>query len=153
MKLARRQFLHLAAGATASPALSRVARASLSRAAGARDRRLGQAFVIENRPGAGTNIATEAVVRSPADGYTLSQVTSSAAWNATLYKRLNFNFISDIAPIAGIYRQTGVMEVNPSFPAKTVAEFIAHARANPGKLNMASTGNGSATHITANCSR
>jgi tripartite-type tricarboxylate transporter receptor subunit TctC len=109
--------------------------------------RLGQPFIIDNRPGAGTNIATEAVVRSPADGYSLLQVTASAAWNATLYQKLNFNFQQDIAPIASIYRQTGVMDVSPSFPAKTVAEFISYAKANPGKLNMASTGNGSATHV------
>jgi tripartite-type tricarboxylate transporter receptor subunit TctC len=109
--------------------------------------RLGQPFVVENRLGAGTNIATEAVVRAPADGYTLLQVTSSAAWNAALYDKLNFDFIRDIAPVASLYRQTGVMEVNPSFPAKTVAEFIAYAKANPGKLNMATTGNGGATHI------
>ena len=109
--------------------------------------RLGQPFIIENRPGAGTNIGTEAVARAPADGYTLLLTTASAAWNATLYRKLNFDFLRDIAPVASIYRQTGVMDVSPSFPAKTVAEFISYAKANPGKINMASAGNGSATHI------
>jgi tripartite-type tricarboxylate transporter receptor subunit TctC len=109
--------------------------------------RLGQAFVVENRPGAGGNIATDAVVKATPDGYTLLQVNSSHAWNGALFDKLSFNFIRDIAPVASIYRQTGVMEVHPSFPAKTVAEFIAYAKANPGKINMASTGNASATHI------
>jgi tripartite-type tricarboxylate transporter receptor subunit TctC len=109
--------------------------------------RLGQAFVVENRPGAGGNIATDAVVKAAPDGYTLLQVNSSHAWNGALFDKLSFNFIRDIAPVASIYRQTGVMEVHPSFPAKTVAEFIAYAKANPGKINMASTGNASATHI------
>jgi tripartite-type tricarboxylate transporter receptor subunit TctC len=103
--------------------------------------------VVENRPGAGGNIATDAVVKAAPDGYTLLQVNSSHAWNGALFDKLSFNFIRDIAPVASIYRQTGVMEVHPSFPAKTVAEFIAYAKANPGKINMASTGNASATHI------
>jgi tripartite-type tricarboxylate transporter receptor subunit TctC len=169
MKLPRRRFLHLAAGAAALPAVARIAWAQayptrpvriivglpagtppdiMARLLGQwLSERLGQAFVVENRPGAGGNIATDAVVKAPPDGYTLLQVNSSHAWNAALYDRLNFNFIRDIAPIASIYRQTGVMEVHPSFPAKTVPEFIAYAKANPGKLNMASTGNASATHI------
>ena len=109
--------------------------------------RLGQQFVIENRPGAGTNIATEAVVRAPADGYTLLTVGAPAAINATLYDKLNFNFIRDIAPVASIIREPLVMVVNPSVPAKTVPEFIAYAKANPGKLNMASVGNGSSPHV------
>jgi tripartite-type tricarboxylate transporter receptor subunit TctC len=109
--------------------------------------RLGQQFVIENRPGAGTNIATEAVVRAPPDGYTLLTVGAPAAINATLYDKLNFNFIRDIAPVASIIREPLVMVVNPSVPAKTVPEFIAYAKANPGKLNMASTGNGSSPHV------
>jgi tripartite-type tricarboxylate transporter receptor subunit TctC len=106
--------------------------------------RFGQPFVIENRP---TNIAAEAVVRAPADGYTLLQVAVANAWNASLYSSLNFNFIRDIAPIASISRNPGVMEVNPEVPAKTVSEFIAYARANPGKINMASSGNGGVGHI------
>jgi tripartite-type tricarboxylate transporter receptor subunit TctC len=170
MKLPRRQFLHLAAGAAVLPALSRIARAQgypsrpvrivVGFAAGggvdivARlvaqwlSERLGQQFVIENRPGAATNIATEAVVRSPADGYTLLAVDASAAINATLYDRLNFNFIRDIAPVAGIIRVANVMEVNPSFPARTVPEFIDYARANPGKINFASGGSGAPPHVS-----
>jgi tripartite-type tricarboxylate transporter receptor subunit TctC len=170
MKLPRRQFLHLAAGAAVLPALSRIARAQgypsrpvrivVGFAAGggvdivARlvaqwlSERLGQQFVIENRPGAATNIATEAVVRSPADGYTLLAVDASAAINATLYDRLNFNFIRDIAPVAGIIRVANVMEVNPSFPARTVPEFIDYARTNPGKINFASGGNGAPPHVS-----
>jgi tripartite-type tricarboxylate transporter receptor subunit TctC len=109
--------------------------------------RLGQPFIIENRPGAGGNIGTEAVVRAPPDGYTLWFVFAGNAINATLYEKLNFNFIRDIAPVAGIVRGTLVMEVNPSFPAKTVPEFIAYAKANPGKINMASGGNGTPPHV------
>jgi len=109
--------------------------------------RFGQPFVIENRPGAGGNIGTEVVVNSPADGYTLLLVGSFNAINATLYDKLNFNFMRDIAPVAGIMRNPLVMEVNPSVPAKTVAEFIAYAKANPGKLNVGSAGNGSPQHM------
>ena len=110
--------------------------------------RLGQPFVIESRPGASTNIATEAVVRAPPDGYTLLLVAPANAINATLYEKLNFNFISDIAPVAGIIRFPNVMVVNPSVPAKTVPQFIAYAKANPGRLNMASSGNGSTIHVS-----
>jgi tripartite-type tricarboxylate transporter receptor subunit TctC len=109
--------------------------------------RLGQRFIIENRFGAGTNIATEAVVRAPADGYTLLQVTLANAVNATLYDNLDFNFAGDIVPVASINRAPGVMEVNPSFPAKTVSEFITYAKANPGKIAMATGGTGSGPHI------
>jgi tripartite-type tricarboxylate transporter receptor subunit TctC len=109
--------------------------------------RLGQQFIVDNRPGAASNIATEAVVRAPADGYTLLVVTSTNAINATLYDRLNFDFIGDIAPVAGIIRSPNLLQVNPSVPAKTLPEFIAYAKANPGKLNYASSGNGSATHV------
>jgi tripartite-type tricarboxylate transporter receptor subunit TctC len=170
MKLPRRAFLQLAAGAAALPAVSRIARAQTypSRpvrivvgfaAGGGVDivarligqwlsERLGQQFVIENRPGAATNIGTEAVVRAPADGYTLLLADASAAINATLYDKLNFNFIRDIAPVAGIIRVANVMEVNPSFPAKTVPEFIGYAKANPGKINFASGGNGAPPHVS-----
>ena len=109
--------------------------------------RLGQPVVIENRPGAGGNVATEAVVRAAPDGYTLLSVSTSNAINATLYDKLSFNFIRDIAPIAGIVRVPNVMEVNPSFPAKTVLEFIAYAKANPGNINMASAGIGVSSHV------
>jgi tripartite-type tricarboxylate transporter receptor subunit TctC len=110
--------------------------------------RLGQQFLIENRPGAGTNVGTEAVARAAPDGYTLLLVLTTNAINATLYEKLNFNFIRDIVPVAGIIRQPLVMLVSPTFPAKTVAEFIAHAKANPGKVNMASAGNGTSGHVT-----
>jgi tripartite-type tricarboxylate transporter receptor subunit TctC len=109
--------------------------------------RLGQPFVVENRPGAGTNIAAEAVVNAPPDGYTLLLAGISNASNASLYSKLHFNFIRDIAPIAGVIRTTLVMVVNPTFPAKTIPEFIAYAKANPGKVNMASAGTGSITHL------
>jgi len=109
--------------------------------------RLGQQFIVENRTGAGGNIATEAVVRAPADGYTLLLVPAPAAINATLYHNLSFNFIRDIAPVAGIVRVPEVMVINPAVPAKTVPEFIAYAKANPGKINMASAGNGSVPHV------
>jgi tripartite-type tricarboxylate transporter receptor subunit TctC len=109
--------------------------------------RLGQPFIIENRPGAGTNIGTEAVVRAPADGYTLLLVSPSAAINATLYEKLNFNFIRDIAPVASAIRAPFVMEINPSVPAKTVPEFIAYAKSNSGKVSMASAGIGSGSHL------
>jgi tripartite-type tricarboxylate transporter receptor subunit TctC len=110
--------------------------------------RLGQQFVIENRPGAGSNIGTEMVVNAPPDGYTLLQVGASSAINATLYEKLSFNFLRDIAPVSGIISIPFIMAVNPSFPAKTVSEFIAYARANPGKVNMASGGNGTAGHLS-----
>jgi len=169
MKFPRRKFLHLAAGAAALPAVSRIARAQtyptrpvrviVGYAAGggpdivARlmsewlSERLRQQFIVENRTGAGTNLATDAVVRALPDGYTLLQVTASNAVNATLYDNLSFNFIRDIAPVASIDRTPYVMEVNPSVPVKTVPEFIAYAKANPGKINMASNGIGSAGHI------
>jgi tripartite-type tricarboxylate transporter receptor subunit TctC len=169
MKLPRRQFLHLAAGAAALPAVSRFACAQAypSRSvhlivpfgsAGATDitarligqwlsERLGQQFVIENRPGAGGNIATEAVVRAAPDGYTLLYITTANASNATLYDKLNFNFVRDIAPIAPIVSFPYIMVVNPSVPAKTLPAFIAYAKANPGKINMASPGIGSVPHV------
>jgi tripartite-type tricarboxylate transporter receptor subunit TctC len=109
--------------------------------------RLGQQFIVENRPGAGSNIGTEAVVRAPADGYTLLLITSTNAINTTLYSKLNFNFTRDIEPVASLLRTTHAMAVHPSVPAKTVPEFIAYAKANPGKINMASGGIGSAPHI------
>jgi tripartite-type tricarboxylate transporter receptor subunit TctC len=170
MKLPRRQFLHLAAGAAALPAVSRLAWAQayptrpvriivgaapsgsfdiMARLIGQRlSEQLGQPFVIDNRPGAVGNIATEAVVRSPADGYTLLLVGAPHAINATLYDKLNFNFIRDIAPVAGIDREPLVMAVNPSVPARTVPEFIAYAKANPGKISMASAGNGTPSHVS-----
>ena len=169
MKLPRRQFLHLAAGAATLPALSRVAKAQAypSRPvriivgfapAGGTDimarligqwlsERLDQQFVIENRPGAGTNIATEAVVNAPPDGYTLLVACLPNASNATLYDKLNFNFIRDIAPVAAVARDTFAIEVNPSVPVKTVPELIAYAKVNSGKINMASGGIGSGNHI------
>jgi len=165
----RRQFLHLAAAAVALPAISRNAWAQAYptrpvsiivtfAAGGGTDitarligqwlaERLGQQFIIENRPGAGGNIGTEAVVRSPADGYTLLMIGSWNAINATLYDKLNYNFIRDIAPVASVIRYPYVMVVNPSVPAKSVPEFIAYAKANPGKLNMASPGTGTGPHI------
>ena len=169
MKLPRRRFLHLAASAVAFPAVSRVVRAQayparpvrivvgfptgigpdiIARLVGQRlSERLGQQFVIENRPGAGSNIGTEVVVKAPPDGYTLLWTAAANAINATLYPDLNFNFIRDIAPVAAVARTLFVMVVNPSVPAKTVPQFIAYAKANPGKLNMASPGNGTAPHI------
>ncbi len=109
---------------------------------------LGQQFVIDNRPGAGNNIGTEVVVNSPPDGYTLILANPANGINATLYRKLPFNFLRDIAPVAGITRVPNVMEVNPRFPAKTVAEFIAYGKANPGKINMASSGNGTSVHLS-----
>src|SRR6266516_4513276 len=169
MKLPRRQFLHLTAGAAALPALSCFAWAQAYPArpvrlivpvgpAGATDitarlvgqwlsERLGQQFIIENRPGAGTNIGTEAVVRAPADGYMLLMVGPSNAINATLYDKLNFNFLRDIAPVAPIVRFPYIMMVNPAVPAKTLPEFIAYTKANPGKISMESPGIGSTPHV------
>src|SRR5258708_923353 len=169
MKLPRRQFLHLAAGAVALPAMSRIARAptypsrpvriivpfpagqatdTIARLMGqSLLERLGQPFVIENRTGAGGNIGTESVVRATPDGYTLLLVGLSNAMNATLYKKLNFNFIRDMAPVASIGGALYVMVINPSVPAKTVPEFIAYAKANPSKINMGSSGSGSVSHV------
>jgi tripartite-type tricarboxylate transporter receptor subunit TctC len=168
MKFGRRRFLHLAA-VLAAPGLAAPSRAQAypSRPvhvivgfppglaadvvarliAQALSERLGQPFVVENRPGASTNIATEVAVRAPPDGYTLLFVTVPNAINATLYKNLHFNFIRDIAPVAGVDRSSFVMVVDPAFPAKTVPEFIAYAKANPGKINMASNGIGTVTHM------
>ncbi len=169
MNLPRRQFLHLAAGAVAAPALARRAFADTypSRPvrlvvgftpAGGNDiiarlmgqwltERLGQTFVIENRPGAGTNIAAEAVINSPPDGYTLFVSNLSNAINATLYEKLNFDFMRDMLPIAGIAQAPAVFAVSSSVPAKTVPEFIAYAKANPGRINMGSAGVGSTGHL------
>jgi tripartite-type tricarboxylate transporter receptor subunit TctC len=169
VKLPRRKFLHLAAGAAALPTVSRIAGAQAypSRpvrivvgfaAGGAGDttarligqwlsERFGQQFIVENRPGAGGTIGTEAVVRASPDGYTLLQISPTHAVNATLYEKLNYNFIRDIVPVASIISHPQVMIVNPSLPAKTVPEFIAYAKANPGKINMASAGSGSDPHV------
>jgi tripartite-type tricarboxylate transporter receptor subunit TctC len=169
LKLPRRQFLHLAAGAAALPAVARFAWADtyptrpvhiivgfgpggapdiLARLLGQwLSERLGQPFIVENRPGAGSNIATGAVVRAAPDGYSLLLVSQTNAINATLYEKLNYDFIRDIAPVASISREPLGMEVNPSFPAKTVPEFIDYARANPGKINMASPGIGTTPHM------
>jgi tripartite-type tricarboxylate transporter receptor subunit TctC len=169
MKIPRRRFLHLVAGTAALPAVSVMARAQAYPtrpvriivgypAGGTFDiaarligqwlsERLGQQFIVENRPGAGTNIATEVVVRAPPDGYTLLLVGPPNSINATLYDKLSFNFIHDIAPVASIIRTPFVMEVNPSVLAKTVPELIAYAKTNPGQLNMASGGNGSGGHV------
>jgi len=169
MKLPRRNFLHLAAGAAALPAVARFASAQAypSRPVrlvvgyapgGAGDismrllgqwlsERFGQQFIVENRTGAGTNIATESVVRAAADGYTLLMSSAANAINATLYDRLNFNFIRDTTPISGILRVPHVIVVHPSFSAKTLPEFIAYAKANPGKLTWASPGVGTAGHV------
>lgn len=168
-KLPRRQFLQLAAGAAALPLMPRIATAQVFPArpvriivgfpaAGAVDitarliahslsERTGQPFIIENRPGAATNLATEAVLRAPADGYTLLLISPPAAINATLYENLNFNFIRDIAPVASLIRTPFVLVVNPSVPARTVSELIAYAKANPGKISMASGGIGSGHHL------
>ena len=169
MKLPRRTFLHLAAGAAALPAMSRFAWAQSYPTRPARiivgfpagtssditsrliaqwlSERLGQQFVVENRPGAGTNIAADTVVHSPADGYTLLWITQTNAINATAYAKLDFNFIDDIQPVAGIIHVPAVMMVHPSVPAKTVPEFIAYAKAHPGKINMSTPGIGSINHV------
>ena len=169
MKLPRRRFLHLAVGGAALATVSRIATAQTYPtrpvrivvgfpAGGAPDiiarlmgqvlsERLGQQFVIENRPGAASNIGTEIVVRAPPDGYTLLMVVATNTVNATLYDKLNFNFIRDIAPVASIAGTSYGMLVNQSFPAKTVPEFIAYAKTNPGKINMASAGTGSGPHV------
>jgi tripartite-type tricarboxylate transporter receptor subunit TctC len=169
LKVPRRTFLHLAAGAAALPAVSRLARAQaypsrpvrliatttagtspdiLARLIGQwLSERLGQSFIIDNRPGGGTNIGTEAAVKASPDGYTLLLVAPSNAINATLYEKLNFNFIRDIAPVATMTREPQVMLVNPTVPAKTVPEFIAYAKVNSGKINMASPGIGTMSHI------
>ena len=169
MKSARRRFMHLIAGAAALLCVSRIGWAQtyptrpvrvivgfpaggvgdiLARLLGQwLSERLGQPFVIENRPGAATNLAAEAVVRSPPDGHTLLWITAANAINASLYDKLSFNFIRDIAPVASFVRGPGVMEVNPAVPAKSVPEFIAHARANPGRINLASSGVGSLSHV------
>jgi tripartite-type tricarboxylate transporter receptor subunit TctC len=170
MKLPRRKFLHLAASAAALPAAARVARAQVYPTRPVRivvpfapggstdiiarligqwlSERLGQPFVIENRPGAGSNIGTEVVVKAPPDGYTLLLVGASSAINATLYEKLNFNFLRDITSVAGIISIPFIMAVIPSFPAKTVSEFIAYAKVNPSKVNMGSGGNGTAGHLS-----
>src|SRR4051812_15982737 len=169
MKLPRRRFLQLAAGAAVLPAVSNIASAQsypsrpvrliVPFAPGGNTdiygrligqwlyERLGQPFVIENRPGANTNLGTEAVVRASADGYTLLMVSPSAATNATMYEKLSFNFIRDVAPVAGLIRQYPLMLVSPSAPAKTVSEFLAYAKANPGKVSFASQGLGSPGHV------
>jgi tripartite-type tricarboxylate transporter receptor subunit TctC len=170
MKLSRRRFLEFAAGAAAFPAVAPSATAQTYPTRPVRliigyppggsadvtarlmgqwlSERLGQPVVVESRPGAATNIATEAVVRAPPDGYTLLLVAPANAINATLYDKLNFNFIRDIAPVAGIIRFPNVVVVNPSVPVKTIPELITYAKANPGKLNMASSGNGSTIHMS-----
>ncbi|MFL6819865.1 MAG: tripartite tricarboxylate transporter substrate binding protein [Bradyrhizobium sp.] len=170
MKFPRRRFLRLAAGAAALPAFSRLAKAQAYPARPVRlvigytpggsadltarligqwlSERLGQSFVVENRPGGGTNIATEAVVRAPPDGYTLLLVAPANAINATLYDKLNFNFLRDVEPVAGLIRFPNVVVVNPAVPVNTIPELISYAKANPGKLNMASSGNGSTIHMS-----
>jgi len=171
MKFPRRQFLRLAAGAAALPAVSRIARAQTYPTRPVRfvvgfapggggdlatrlmgqwlSERLGQQFVVENRVGASSNLATEQVVRAPADGYTLIQLNVANAINASLYDKLSFNILRDLVPVASFMRVPNVMEVSPSFPAKTVPEFIAYAKANPGKISFASSGVGTTLHMSA----
>jgi tripartite-type tricarboxylate transporter receptor subunit TctC len=166
----RRRFFRLAAGAAVLPAVSRIARAQAYPTRPVRivvgqppggttdiaarligqwlSERLGQPIIVENRPGAGSNIGTETVVRAPSDGYTLLLISTVNAVNATLYDKTNFNFIRDIAPVASITRVPQILEVNPSVPAKTVPEFITYAKENPGKLNFASPGNGTSQHVS-----
>ena len=170
MTIPRRRFLQLACGAAALPALPRAALAQVYPARPVRlmvgfaagqaidilarligqslSERLGQQFIVENRPGAGGNIAVDVVVRAPPDGYTLLVIGANNAINSTLYEKLTFDFARDIVPVASIYRVTQVMVVNPSFPAKTIPEFIAYAKANPGKINFASASTGSVAHVT-----
>jgi len=165
----RRHFLHLAAGTATLPAVSRFAWSQTYPSRPVRiiigfgpggtsdiigrlmakwlSERLGQPFVVENRPGAGGNIATEAVAHAEPDGYTLLWTTSPNAINATLYEKLNFDFVRDLTPVAGVFRVPSVMEVNQTFPAKSLPEFIAYAKNNPGKINMATAGNGSMPHV------
>jgi tripartite-type tricarboxylate transporter receptor subunit TctC len=169
MEVLRRTFLQLAAGAVAPLSVVPIARArtyptrpvrllvgyaaggpldtSARLIASRLSERLGQQFIVENQPGAGSNLAAEMVVRAPPDGHTLLEISASNAWNATLYDNLKFNFIRDIVPIAGVRRAAGVMEVHPAVPVTTVPEFIAYAKANPGKINMATGGIGSAPHL------
>ena len=169
MKFSRRRFVQLAASVSTLPSIATMARADayptrpvrmvvgfpasnasdiVARLAGQKlSERLGQSFIVENRPGAGGNIGVEFVVNAAPDGYTLLAASTSAAINATLYGHLNFNFLRDIAPVAGVARAPYVLVVTPSFPATTVAELVAYAKANPGKINMASAGNGSLSHL------
>ena len=170
MRFPRREFLRLAGAAVALPAVARLARAQAYPARSVRliigyppggsaditarlmtqwlTERLGQSFMVESRPGGGTNIATEAVINAPPDGYTLLLVAPANAINATLYEKLNHNFLRDIEPVAGLIRFPNVVVVNPSVPVNTIPELIAYAKANPGKLNMASSGNGSTIHMS-----
>src|SRR5262245_27520648 len=170
MKLPRRNFLHLAAGAAALPAVSRIAWAQAYPSRPVRlivgyppgtttdilarlmsqwlSERLGQPFVIENRPGASGNIATESVARAPADGHTLLLIAAPNAVNATLYEKLNFDLVRDIAAVSGVTRAPLVVEVSPSFAARTVPELIAHAKTNPGKISIATAGTASVSHLT-----
>ena len=170
MRFPRREFLRLAGAAVALPAVARLARAQAYPARSVRliigyppggsaditarlmtqwlTERLGQSFIVESRPGGGTNIATEAVINAPPDGYTLLLVAPANAINATLYEKLNHNFLRDIEPVAGLIRFPNVVVVNPSVPVNTIPELIAYAKANPGKLNMASSGNGSTIHMS-----
>jgi tripartite-type tricarboxylate transporter receptor subunit TctC len=169
MKLPRRRFLHLTAGAAALPVVSRIARAQsypsrpvrilvgfpaggtsdiVARVIGQRlSERLGQQFVVENRPGAGSNLATEAVARATPDGYTLLLIGGANTINATLFDRLNFDFLRDIAPVASVFETPLVVEVNPSVPVRTISEFITYAKSNPGKLNFATPGVGTPPHV------